>query len=87
MPVPPVELTVGIEVGRGDADVDAHLDAAVAAAQATGLRIQSLPRGLSLAGARDEVLAGLHAVLLGALDAGARHLELRVDAPTESRDD
>ena len=81
MPVPPVELTAHFTIEGPD---DAYA-AAVAAAEPTGLAREAGPGELMLGGARDEVLDALSATVVAALDAGAYGLEVKLEAPTESR--
>ncbi len=81
MPVPPAELTAHYTLDGPD---EAR-DAARRAAEPSGLARETGPGETALTGGRDEVLAALGAVLAAALDAGARSLEVRLEAPTEAR--
>jgi uncharacterized protein YqgV (UPF0045/DUF77 family) len=81
MPVPPAELTAQYTVEGGEP----ARDAARAAATATGLARDAGPRETALSGARDEVVGALAAVVDAAFAAGARRMDVRLDAPTEAR--
>jgi hypothetical protein len=79
MPVPPAELTAHFTVEGPD-------EARAAAAGAGGrLAREAGPGELMLAGARGEVLTALTAAVEAALDAGAHGLDVKLEAPTESR--
>ena len=81
MPVPPAELTAHFTIdgpGRG-------ARAPRASAAAAGLARDAGPGELVLAGARDEVLGALGDAVVAALDAGAHGLDVRLEAPQESR--
>ena len=81
MPVPPAELTAHFTV----AGPPAAADAARAAAAAAGIAHDAGPGQTLLSGSRAEVLAALDAVVTAALDANAHRLDVRLEAPTESR--
>ncbi len=81
MPVPPAELTALFTIDGPD---DAHA-AARRAAEPSGLARDSGPGETMLAGARADVLATLGEVVGAALDAGARGLCVRLEAPTGTR--
>jgi hypothetical protein len=81
MPVPPAELTAEFWVSGPD---DA-LAAARAVADPSGLARESGPGVEALIGSRDAVLRTLDAVVRAALDAGAHRLDVRLEAPAESR--
>jgi hypothetical protein len=79
MPVPPAELTAHFTVEGPD-------EARSAAARAGGdLARESGPGEVMLAGARGEVLEALTRAVAAALDAGAHGLDVKLEAPTESR--
>jgi hypothetical protein len=79
MPVPPAELTAHFKIEGPD-------EARAAAAGAGGrLGREAGPGELMLAGPRDEVLAALGDAVAAALDAGAHALDVKLEAPTESR--
>ncbi len=79
MPVPPAELTAHFTVEGPD---EAH---AAAASAAGSLAREAGPGELMVAGAREEVLTALHDAVSAALDAGAHGLQVKLEAPTESR--
>jgi hypothetical protein len=81
MPVPPAELTASFTIEGPDEVRDAVLEAV----RPSGLARDAGPGELLLAGARDEVLAALGDALEAALRAGAHGLDVRLEAPTESR--
>ena len=79
MPVAPAELTAHFTVNGPD-------EARTAAASAAGSLVREAgPGALMLAGPRGEVLAALNHALTAALDAGAHGLDVKLEAPTESR--
>lgn len=81
MPVPPAELSAQYTIaGPGEA-----LDAARAAAEPSGLAHEAGPGEMLLGGSRAEVLGTLGDVIMSALDAGAYRIDVRLEAPTESR--
>ena len=86
MPVPPAEVTVrfSIEPGEGGSE-QPHVEAGLAAARASGLAVATGPAELALTGGRDETLEALRSVIVAALDAGARSVDVTVEAPTETR--
>ena len=81
MPVPPAELTAHFTV-EGPEEARS---AVIEAVSATGLAREAGPAELMLAGAQHAVLAALGDALEAALGAGAHGLDVRVEAPTESR--
>jgi hypothetical protein len=83
VPVPPAELTAVLSL---DGD-DAALEALRGAAEPTGLALDAGPGETMLSGSRAAVLAALHDVVSAALDAGARGLAVRLEAPSEARAD
>ena len=78
--MPPAELTVQLTVGGPEA----AREAGRAAAAPSGLAREAGATTL-LSGARAEVLATLGEVLAAALDAGAHTVDVRLEAPTETR--
>jgi hypothetical protein len=81
MPVPPAELAAHFTI----AGPPAANDAAAAVAGPSGIAHEAGPGEMLLAGSRAEVLATLGDVVMAALDANARRIEVRLEAPTESR--
>ena len=79
MPVPPAELTAEFSVSGPEEASAAARAAAAPLARETGPGVEAL------IGSRDEVLRTLDAVVRAALDAGAHRLEVRLEAPAESR--
>jgi hypothetical protein len=81
MPVAPAELTAHFTIEGPDS----AFDAALAAAGESGLAREAGPSELLLVGAREAVLAALGGTIAAALDAGAYGLDVKLEAPTESR--
>jgi uncharacterized protein YqgV (UPF0045/DUF77 family) len=81
VPVPPAELSAHFTI----AGPDEALDAARAVASASGLAHEAGPGETLLSGSRAGVLATLGDVVSAALDAGAYRIDVRLEAPTESR--
>jgi hypothetical protein len=81
VPVPPAELTAHFTTEGPD---EARA-AAVEAAGASGLAREAGPGELMLAGSRAEVLVALGEAIAAALEAGAYGLDVKLEAPTESR--
>ena len=79
MPVPPAELTAHFTVEGPDEARSAAMGAAGSLAREAG------PDELALSGSRDAVLGALGDVVAAALDAGAHQLDVRFEAPQESR--
>ena len=79
MPVPPAEVTAHFTV-EGDG-FDAARDAAVP----SGLALDAGPGELALSGERAAVIAALGDAIAAALDAGAGKIDVRIEAPQESR--
>jgi hypothetical protein len=79
MPVPPAELTAHFTIAGPD---QAHTAAREAAAS---LALDAGPDELALSGTRDDVLGALGNAVAAALDAGAHRLDVRLEAPQESR--
>ncbi|HEX2049069.1 MAG TPA: thiamine-binding protein [Actinomycetota bacterium] len=86
MPVPPAELTAEFTIHPfEEGNMQPHVRAGVDAARTSGLAIEVGPLGTGLSGARDDVLRALHDVMVAALDAGARAVHVKVEAPSEAR--
>jgi uncharacterized protein YqgV (UPF0045/DUF77 family) len=81
VPVPPAELTAEFSVEGPDAAVAA----ARSAADPSGLARETGPGVTALTGSREAVLDVLREVVMAAIDAGAHRLEVRLEAPAESR--
>ena len=77
MPVPPAELSVQLTIDGPDA----AREAGRAAAAPSGLAREAGPDETLLAGGRAEVLAALIDALAAALEAGAEHIRVRLEAP------
>ena len=81
MPVPPAELSAHYTIDGPDA----ARDAAAAVAGPSGIAHDGGPGETLLAGSRAQVLATLGDVVTAALDAHARRIDVRLEAPTETR--
>ena len=81
MPVPPAELSAHCTIDGPEA---AH-EAAAAVAGPSGIAFDGGPGETLLSGSRAQVLATLGDVVTAALDADARRIDVRLEAPTESR--
>jgi len=81
MPVPPAELSAHCKIDGPEA---AH-EAAAAVAGPSGIAYDGGPGETLLSGSRAQVLATLNDVVTAALDANARRIDVRLEAPTESR--
>jgi hypothetical protein len=81
VPVAPAELTAHFTIEGPDAARGAVLEAV----RPSGLARDAGPGELMLAGPREAVLDALGVALEAALDAGAHGLDVRLEAPTESR--
>jgi hypothetical protein len=79
VPVPPAELTAHFTIEGPDAALHAAREVA------PGLALDAGPGELALSGSRDEVLAALGDAVVAALDAGAHGLDVKLEAPRESR--
>ena len=80
MPVPPAGLTANLRIdGPGEA-----YDAATRAAGPRAAARASGPSELVLAGPRTDVLSALVEAVTAALERGARGIDVRLEAPTES---
>ena len=81
MPVPPAELSAHYTI----AGPDEALDAARAVADPSGIAHEAGPGETLLGGSRTQVLGTLGDAVLAALDAGAYRIDVRLEAPTETR--
>ena len=81
MPVPPAELTAHFTVEGPDG----AFEAARSAAGPSGIVLDAGPGELALSGARAVVMATLDEAVAAALDAGASKIDVRIEAPQESR--
>jgi hypothetical protein len=79
MPVPPAELTAHFTISGPDEARDAARQAAAELALDAG------PGELAVSGAREAVISLLGDAIAAALDAGAHGLDVRLEAPQESR--
>jgi hypothetical protein len=79
MPVPPAELTAHFTIAGPAEARRAALDAAAELALDAG------PDELALSGSRDAVLGALGDAVVAALDAGAHGIDVKLEAPQESR--
>jgi uncharacterized protein YqgV (UPF0045/DUF77 family) len=81
VPVPPAELAAHFTISGPDAAVEA----AAAVAAPSGIAHEGGPNETLLAGSRAHVLATLGDVVSAALDAHANRIDVRLEAPTETR--
>ena len=81
MPVPPAELSAHYTI---DGPAAAH-EAAAAVAAPSGIAHAGGPNETLLSGSRAAVLATLGDVVTAALDAHAHRIDVRLEAPTETR--
>jgi hypothetical protein len=81
VPVPPAELSAHVAI----AGPDAAREAAAAIAAPSGIAHDGGPGETLLSGSRAQVLATLGDVVVAALDAHAHRIDVRLEAPTESR--
>jgi hypothetical protein len=81
MPVPPAELAAHYKIA-GPAAAE---EAARAVAAPSGIAHDGGPGETLLAGSRAKVLATLGEVVTAALDAHAHRIDVRLEAPTETR--
>jgi hypothetical protein len=77
-------LTAEVKVMPPGESSAGPLEAAKTVAGQTGLAREAGPETMVLAGGREEVLDGLARTLEAALDAGARAVEVRVEAEGEA---
>jgi hypothetical protein len=81
VPVPPAELSAHYTI-EGPAAAE---EAARAVAGPSGIAHEGGPGETLLSGSRAQVLATLGDVVQAALDANAHRIDVRLEAPTESR--
>jgi len=81
VPVPPAELSAHYRIGGPSAAEEA----ARAVAGPSGIAHDGGPGETLLSGSRAQVLATLGDVVQAALDAHAHRIDVRLEAPTESR--
>jgi hypothetical protein len=81
VPVPPAELAAHYRI----AGPDEAQDAARTAAAPSGIAHEGGPGETLLAGSREQVLETLLEVVTAAIDAHAHRIDVRLEAPTESR--
>jgi uncharacterized protein (UPF0218 family) len=81
VPVPPAELAAHYTIA-GPAAAE---EAARAVAAPSGIAHEGGPGEMLLAGSRAQVLATLGDVVTAALDAHAHRIDVRLEAPTETR--
>jgi hypothetical protein len=81
VPVPPAELSAHFTI----AGPDTARAAAAAVAAPSGIAHDGGPGETLLSGSRAAVLATLGDVVVAALDAHAHRIDVRLEAPTESR--
>ena len=81
MPVPPAELSAHFTI----AGPDEAVAAARAVADRSGIAHEAGPGETLLGGTRIHVLGTLGDVVAAALDAGAYRIDVRLEAPTETR--
>ena len=81
MPVPPAELSAHFTI----AGPDEARDAAHAVADPSGIAHEAGSGETLLGGSRAEVLGTLGDAVMAALDAGAYRIDVRLEAPTETR--
>ena len=81
MPVPPAELSAHFTI----AGPEGAQEAAAAVAGPSGIAHEGGPGETLLAGSRAAVLATLGDVVVAALDAHANRIDVRLEAPTETR--
>jgi hypothetical protein len=81
VPVPPAELAAHYTIA-GPAAAE---EAARAVAGPSGIAHEGGPGEMLLAGSRAQVLATLGDVVTAALDAHAHRIDVRLEAPTETR--
>jgi hypothetical protein len=81
VPVPPAELSAHFTI----AGPPEAADAAAAVAGPSGIAHEGGPDETLLSGSRVQVLATLGDVVAAALDAHAHRIDVRLEAPTETR--
>ena len=81
MPVPPAELSAHFTIsGPREA-----VEAAAMVAGPSGIALEGGPDEILLSGSRALVLATLGDAVAAALDGGAHRIDVRLEAPTETR--
>lgn len=86
MPGQPPELVAEFTVqASSEEEKQAQAGAVREAAGATGLAREAGPETTELAGGRREVIEALSGTIEAALDAGARVVQVKIEAPQESR--
>ena len=81
MPVPPAELTAHFRIaGPREA-----VEAALRIAGSSGIAVEGGPNEVLLSGSRALVLGTLEDVIAAALDDAASTIDVRLEAPTETR--
>jgi uncharacterized protein YqgV (UPF0045/DUF77 family) len=86
MPAPPAEVTAEFTIHPfTEGHIEPHVSAGIEAARASGLAVEVGPFGTGLAGPRREVLATLTKVMDAAIEAGARTIQVKLEAPSETR--
>jgi uncharacterized protein YqgV (UPF0045/DUF77 family) len=86
MPQGPSEVVAEFTIQPStEGGTEAHVEAGVDAARATGLAIDVGPSGTGLAGSRAEVLDALTRVVDAAIEAGAHRISVELRVATEAR--
>ncbi len=82
MPVAPAEVTAEFTIRpTAEEEMEAHVKAGVDAARASGLAVEVGPQRTGLSGSKADVLDALARVMDAAIEAGARSIEIKVEAP------
>ena len=81
MPVPPAELTAHFRIGGPPAAAEQ----ALLTAGPSGIAHDGGPDEILLSGSRELVMTTLEQVIAAAIDAGAYRIDVRLEAPSESR--
>jgi uncharacterized protein YqgV (UPF0045/DUF77 family) len=86
MPAPPSEVTAEFTIHPfTEGRIEPHVSAGIEAARASGLAVEVGPFGTGLAGPRRDVLDTLRKVIDAAIEAGARTIQVKLEAPSETR--
>jgi uncharacterized protein YqgV (UPF0045/DUF77 family) len=85
MPTAPAELVAEFTIGSQRGRESPAVKAALEAARASGLAVETGPQETALAGGRNEVVEALRQVIESALEAGADRIEVKIEVPTQSR--
>jgi uncharacterized protein YqgV (UPF0045/DUF77 family) len=86
MPAPPAEVTAEFTIHPfTEGRIEPHVSAGIEAARASGLAVEVGPFGTGLAGPRPDVLDTLRNVMDAAIEAGARTIQVKLEAPSETR--